>query len=134
MFEASCANCYSADGKKLDFLPAEYGREFVFNLTNGNPWELVHKVRFGQPDGALPHSAVKGYVLKDVADILAYAFRRQHAKRAETRGAARSAMGGIVGEKTGPAPRAPTRPASQGWWPPRRSAVPSHAQGAALGD
>ena len=73
LFDGSCANCHGADGKKLNFVLGQYASEYVFNLAHANPWELVHKVRFGQPNGEMPNGAVKGYVLEDVADILAYA-------------------------------------------------------------
>ncbi len=73
LFDDSCANCHGPDGKKINFLEGTYGSEFVYNLAHGNPWEFVHKVRFGQPDGDMPNGAVKGYVLENVADILAYA-------------------------------------------------------------
>lgn len=72
-FDESCATCHGEDGRKINFKEGTYASEFVFNLAHGNPWELVHKVRFGQPNGEMPNGSVKGYVLEDVADILAYA-------------------------------------------------------------
>ena len=73
LFDDGCAKCHGADGKKINFLLGQYASEYVFNLAHDNPWELVHKVRFGQPGGEMPNGSVKGYLLRDVADILAYA-------------------------------------------------------------
>ncbi len=72
LYNDSCAGCHGADSKDIDF-KSGYATEYIFNLAHGNPWETIHKIRFGQPDGAMPNGAVKGYLLADVSDILAYA-------------------------------------------------------------
>ncbi|HLG18224.1 MAG TPA: c-type cytochrome [Bdellovibrionota bacterium] len=75
LFDDSCANsaCHGSDGKGLNFVAGQYDSEYVFNIAHENPWETVHKIRFGQPDGEMPNGSVKGYTLTNVADILAYA-------------------------------------------------------------
>lgn len=42
-------------------------------LSNKNPWEFQHKVRFGQPATAMPSSVAGGGTILDVADLGAYA-------------------------------------------------------------
>ncbi len=47
-FNTVCANCHGVDGKKIkDGTPL--GKE-----ANSNPWEVLHKIRNGQPAEAMP--------------------------------------------------------------------------------
>ncbi|RME48695.1 MAG: hypothetical protein D6795_12570 [Deltaproteobacteria bacterium] len=71
-FADSCSTCHGEDGKKINFKMGSYDSEYLFNIAIENPYEFIHKVRFGQPNGEMPNGAVKGYVLSDVADILTY--------------------------------------------------------------
>ncbi|MBI2862057.1 MAG: c-type cytochrome, partial [Chloroflexi bacterium] len=72
LFSGVCAACHGGDGKTLNFgTPAE--PEYVGTLAADNPWELLNKVRFGQPDSPLPAGVVTGWSLQDVVDVLAYA-------------------------------------------------------------
>lgn len=74
LFDAQCAKCHGPDGKKINFHADQgYTSEYLYNVAADESWELIHKVRFGSPDGEMPTGAVKGYVLEDVANILAYA-------------------------------------------------------------
>ena len=68
-----CAACHGADGKTLNFGPPDKP-EYVGTVAKENPWEFVHKVRFGQPgsDPAMPAGVELGLTLQDVLDILAY--------------------------------------------------------------
>jgi cytochrome c554/c'-like protein len=44
----NCAHCHGADGTEINF-GTELAPEYVSDVANDNPWELLHKVRFGQP-------------------------------------------------------------------------------------
>lgn len=69
----ACAACHGADGKTLNFGTADKP-EYVGTVAKENPWEFVHKVRFGQPgsDPPMPAGVEMGLTLQDVLDILAY--------------------------------------------------------------
>ncbi len=63
LFEANdangCANagCHGSDGRAIDFAdgdPATTPNEFVDTIAKDNPWEFLHKVRFGQPGSPMP--------------------------------------------------------------------------------
>jgi len=47
--------------------------EALGELANGNPWETLHKIRFGQPASAMPSAVDSGWTLKEALDVLAYA-------------------------------------------------------------
>lgn len=48
----NCASCHGEDGKGV----VGKGTETVdiFEIANSNPWEFLHKTRFGQPNTAMP--------------------------------------------------------------------------------
>jgi len=66
-YDRSCATCHAGDGRI-----AEFDEEYLTNLANDNPWEVLHKIRFGQPDGAMPGSVHSGWSTQDAVDVLAY--------------------------------------------------------------
>ncbi|MCP5373790.1 MAG: c-type cytochrome, partial [Hyphomicrobiales bacterium] len=47
-YETICAGCHGMDGKKISDMPP------VGSVVNKNPWESLHKIRFGQPAEAMP--------------------------------------------------------------------------------
>lgn len=69
-----CAGCHGADGKTLNFGTPDKP-EYVGTVAKENPWEFVHKVRFGQPgsDPPMPAGVEMGLTLQDALDILAHA-------------------------------------------------------------
>ncbi len=67
-----CAACHGSDGKQLNFGSAE-APEFVGTLALDNPWEFVHKVRFGQAGAAMPSGLVTGWNFQDGIDVLLHA-------------------------------------------------------------
>ncbi len=68
----TCATCHGADGTIIDF-DAGPGVEWVGTIAWNNPWELMHKVRIGQPGTVMP-SYLDGLGNdQDVADIGKYA-------------------------------------------------------------
>ncbi len=68
----SCTNCHGADGTDINFGTPD-DPKYVRDIAVGNPWELMHKVRFGDPNtGAMPSSDMMGRSVQDVADVGKY--------------------------------------------------------------
>ncbi|MES0325801.1 MAG: c-type cytochrome [Candidatus Bathyarchaeia archaeon] len=65
LYEATCVICHGSDGAAIG--------EALGELANGNPWETLHKIRFGQPASAMPSAVDSGWTLKEALDVLAYA-------------------------------------------------------------
>ncbi len=63
-FETVCAGCHGAQGTKIKDMDALGG-------LMGNPWEIMHKITFGQPDEDMP--ALYMFDRQVAADIMAYA-------------------------------------------------------------
>lgn len=72
LYNATCAICHGADGTQIDFDDGE-GSEYVGTLANDNPWEVFHKISYGQPGTIMPPVVTLGWSWQDVADALAYA-------------------------------------------------------------
>ena len=68
-FQTICAVCHGFDGKDLNVHDAD-DPEYVGTVAAGNPWEALHKIRFGQPGvGMVSLGALD---IQDQVDILAY--------------------------------------------------------------
>lgn len=66
-----CVVCHGSDG--LAPPPGYPGfTEYPGLLSNENPWEFQHKVRFGHPGTAMPSAWASGAALQDVADVSAF--------------------------------------------------------------
>jgi thiosulfate dehydrogenase len=63
-YESTCLVCHGVDGAALG--------EALGELSNDNPWEVMHKVRFGQPGTAMPAAVDSIWTLKDIVDLVAY--------------------------------------------------------------
>lgn len=71
-YSTACSACHGADGKAINFRdPAD--PEYVGTIANDNPWEFVHKVRFGQPATGMPAAIILGWSVQDVLNVLAFA-------------------------------------------------------------
>ncbi len=79
LYAANCASCHGADGNTLDF-KSDAGDQGVGWLSNDNPQETLHKIRWGHPGSSMP-SAISDGSLTDAqtGDILAYAQSLPHA-------------------------------------------------------
>lgn len=71
LYGNTCAMCHGMDGKLMDFDDGE-GSEYVGTLANDNPWEVFHKVSYGQPGRSMPAAVTLGWSWQDIADVLAY--------------------------------------------------------------
>jgi mono/diheme cytochrome c family protein len=67
------ATCHGPDGNKLNFAtPPEV--EYVGTVAMENPWEALHKIRFGDPHGPqMPSTLVNNLTVQDAVNILTYA-------------------------------------------------------------
>ncbi len=68
-FQTICANCHGYDGKVLNF-GDEKKPEFVGTVCAGNPWEALHKIRFGQPGVGMVSLTV--LAVQEQINILSY--------------------------------------------------------------
>ena len=68
-YKLNCATCHGDDGLMIDFGDGEG----VGALANDNPWEVLHKIRFGQPGSAMPVTNISGWTVKDQVAVLGYA-------------------------------------------------------------
>ncbi len=72
LYTDTCVACHGADGKQLNF-GSETEPEYLGALANGNPWETLHKIRFGHPGTAMPSGVANGWSTQDAVDVLGYA-------------------------------------------------------------
>jgi thiosulfate dehydrogenase len=68
LYDKTCAVCHGANGKQIDF----HSGEGVKGVANDNPWETLHKIRFGQPGTGMPSAVVNGWSTQDAVDVLGY--------------------------------------------------------------
>ena len=65
--DAVCRVCHGTDGTNIDFDPPD--GVYVGTIASENPWEFIHKVRFGQPDTAMPSWIQRGGSDQEAANI-----------------------------------------------------------------
>lgn len=61
-----CIECHGADGNKNPEVS-------VGAAARDNPWEILHKIRFGQPGTRMPAAVKAGLTVQEQIDILTYA-------------------------------------------------------------
>jgi thiosulfate dehydrogenase len=69
-FQTICAVCHGFEGKTLNFGTPETP-EYVGTVASENPWEFMHKARFGQP--GVPMISLITLPDSTIADLLALA-------------------------------------------------------------
>jgi len=76
----SSSSCHGEDGKRVDFAdenPDVFPNEFVHNIAQENPWEFMHKIRFGDAGWEFMPSMYDASdatitTINAAADVLAY--------------------------------------------------------------
>lgn len=68
-YQTICAVCHGFDGKEINFKDAD-DPEYVGTVARDNPWEALHKIRFGQPGVGM--IALIALDIDTVVDIVAY--------------------------------------------------------------
>jgi mono/diheme cytochrome c family protein len=66
-----CVGCHGPDGNAINFASLDEP-EVLGNLASGNPWEALHKIRYGQPGWPMPSLVALGLTEQDANDVLAY--------------------------------------------------------------
>jgi thiosulfate dehydrogenase len=69
IYASTCAKCHGADGRKINFKSPE-NPEYLGTLSNKNPWETLHKIRFGQPKTEMVNLFFLD--IEDQVDVLSY--------------------------------------------------------------
>ena len=69
-FKTICAKCHGNDGRDLNFAD-EPEKDTVGTVSNVNPWEILNKIRNGQPGAQMP--GLNMLSITDQVDILSYA-------------------------------------------------------------
>ncbi len=73
LFIDNCASCHGVNGDEIDFKDKKDGIQGVGWISNENPQESIHKIRWGHPGSDMPSMLVdKGLSEKDSIDILTY--------------------------------------------------------------
>lgn len=73
LFLGSChMHCHGMTGQRLN-IGSEDEPEYVGTLANSNPWEVLHKIRFGNPGTPMPSAVANGWSIQDIVDVLGYA-------------------------------------------------------------
>ncbi|MDJ0521398.1 MAG: cytochrome c [Planctomycetota bacterium] len=68
----SCSTCHGVDGlRRPDTAPKDYD-EWVGKIAQKNPWEFLHKVRFGHPGSVMPSAVGAKVPMKDIVDVAAF--------------------------------------------------------------
>jgi len=70
VFDQNCASCHGVDGTAINFGDAA-APLYIGPKSLDNPWEVVHKARFGLPD-EMPALAKVTMEVQDYIDLLAY--------------------------------------------------------------
>jgi thiosulfate dehydrogenase len=68
-YQTICAVCHGFDGRDINF-KTEETPEFIGTVCGHNPWEALHKIRFGQPGVGMV--ALTVLETDDLVDIVAY--------------------------------------------------------------
>lgn len=71
-YQEVCTKCHGPEGNAINFGDIEEP-EFIAHIAADNPWEFIHKVRFGAPGWPMPSSIENKWSDQDVANVLAYA-------------------------------------------------------------
>ncbi len=74
LYQESCSDCHGPEGMAIDFKANVTKTETISAISNGNPWEFMHKERFGQPTEAdMPPAIDAGWTVDEQTSVLAYA-------------------------------------------------------------
>ncbi|MBI5824141.1 MAG: c-type cytochrome [Chloroflexi bacterium] len=69
---ALCSTCHGVDGTAINF-DNDSAPEYLGTVASDNPWEFVHKARFGQPGvGIMPAGVSMNRSTQEYIDLLAF--------------------------------------------------------------
>lgn len=71
-FDENCLDCHGPEGLAMNFTD-DREPEYLGTLAQDNPWEFIHKARFGQPGiEEMPSLVDLGLLDQDFVDLLSY--------------------------------------------------------------
>lgn len=73
LYQDTCSECHGPEGLAVNFGKLVTDLDYVAGIANGNPWEFLHKSRFGQPGTEMPSVIDSGWSLEEQGALLAYA-------------------------------------------------------------
>ncbi len=73
LFQDTCTECHGPEGLAVNFGKIVSDIDYVSGIANGNPYEFIHKVRFGQPGTAMTAVLDSDWTVEEQAALLAYA-------------------------------------------------------------
>ena len=73
VYDSNCAVCHGSDGLSVPPGADPGFGDYPGLIANDNPWEFLHKARFGQPGTAMIALYAEGVSLDDIAALGAYA-------------------------------------------------------------
>lgn len=65
IYSGRCSECHGPDGSEISSVS-------VGTDANNNPWEVLHKITFGNPGTSMPSMLDKGLSLEQLIDLLTY--------------------------------------------------------------
>jgi len=68
----NCELCHGTDGQLIDFNGGTPPPLFLGHLARDNPWEVLHKIRFGQAGTRMTSMFESGLSIEDAIDVLTY--------------------------------------------------------------
>ena len=78
LYEKSCLReCHGRFGTIINF-GTESKPEFLGTVADKNPWEFVHKLRFGQPGTKMPAAVMNQWSEDDIFNLLAFSQTLPH--------------------------------------------------------
>jgi len=73
LYSDTCVECHGPEGLAINFGHLVTDLEYVSAIATGNPWEFLHKARFGQPGTDMPSALDQGWSEEEQGALLAYA-------------------------------------------------------------
>jgi hypothetical protein len=70
-YSMACVTCHGDQGTDINFGTPE-DPEYVGTIAQNNPWEFLHKVRFGHPGSPMPSTDLLGWPVETAANIGAH--------------------------------------------------------------
>jgi mono/diheme cytochrome c family protein/nitrate reductase cytochrome c-type subunit len=69
--KGNCSLCHGDNGQEINF-GTRAVPEYLGDLARDNPWEVLHKARFGQPGSIMPSMMQNGLAIEHSVDVLTY--------------------------------------------------------------
>ena len=68
LYQDTCQHCHGVDGRALNFRSPE-NPSYLGTVADGNPWEFLHKTRYGHPGSAMGPAEILGWSVGSSADV-----------------------------------------------------------------